>query len=542
MRLSGGTNRHCARSRHSEGRVGQWPWWMRAWVSSWTVLTGLLALVWVVLRSGTKPSRLAYPCQQAAAGTAVAAFGVPAVAAVIVARRRILALLRTRAGKVCAGAAVACSVSWFAVASFDGQESVAILTPPVDYAPEVFLVNDARGVEPGRFGGVDDLVSLMGMNGLKWHRSVSEGLTSGPTGLIDADDVVLLKINAQWTERGGTNTDVLRGVIRRVVEHPDGFTGEVIVADNGQGLGSFTNTWNNAEDKSQSTLDVVTEFVNEGWHVSTELWDNIRGNSVGEYDTGDGFDGYVVAAVQDPQSLIRVSYPKFQSAEGAFVSYKHGIWLPGLPTGTYDPGKLVVINMPVLKTHGIYAVTASVKNHMGVVTMDWLLGTDSHNGVGRGGLGSLMAEVRRPDLTILDCIWILARPGNGPYAAYADASRRDQLVAGTDPVALDVWAVKNILIPQIIANGYGYSSYAGTQNPDNPTSVFRNYLDKSMNELLLGGIDTTNDYNSVVLREWVDPAIPTVSQWGVAAMGLLLLAAGTVTVRGARLRASLSAG
>jgi len=80
----------------------------------------------------------------------------------------------------------------------------------------------------------------------------------------------------------------------------------------------------------------------------------------------------------------------------------------------------------------------------------------------------------------------------------------DQLAASTDPVALDVWAAKYILIPQIIANGYSVSDYGSTQDPDNSDSTFRQYLDRSMNELLAAGIETTNDYSTINVYESSD--------------------------------------
>lgn len=482
----------------------RWPLWMRSWTFACAVGSGALALLWLLLRTGTKPSRLAYPCQQAAFGTAAVTFGVPFAAAIISLRGRLVAALRTVPGRILAGGLGALCIVMLAVASVDREYAGVLLTPPEEYHPDIYVVEDARGVRPGRYGGVDDLITLMGMEGLKWHRSAIIGPSSGPEGLIDQDDVVLIKINCQWSQRGGTNTDVLRGVMRQIVEHPDGFVGEIIVADNGQGWGSLDRTENNADDHHQSPQDVVNDFAAEGWNASTMLWDTIRSSDVDEYSAGDMSDGYVVDTAFDPETLIKVSYPKFQSASGTYVSYKEGIWSP--TTETYDPDKLVVINIPVFKTHQIYAVTASVKNHMGVVTTG--LSTDSHNAVGRGGMGSILAEVRLPDITILDCIWILARPGLGPSASYTNATRCDQLVAGTDPVALDAWATKFIMIPQIIENGYTYDDYHNTQDPDNPDSTFRRYLDSSMNELLLAGIDSTSDYNTVELHVWTYPERP----------------------------------
>lgn len=481
------------------GSQRHWPQlWMRRWILGSTLVSGALALIWLLLRSGPRPSRLTYPCQQAASATAAAAFGVPLIAALLATRTRLVTLAGTLYGRIVIGGFGALVLAVFVFATGEPASTVNLLPPPPGYHPQVFVVSGARGIEPGRYGGIDDLVTLMGLKGFAWYRSDGGGPTTGPGGLIDADDVVLIKVNGQWSQRGGTNTDVLRGIIRRIVEHPDGFIGEIVVADNGQRSGNLDRTESNAEDHQQSIQDVVDDFAAEGFNISTYLWDSIRSESVGEYFDGDSTSGYVVTPDYDPETLIKVSYPKFQTSLGTYVSYKYGIWSPS--SQSFDGDKLVVLNVPVLKTHRIYAVTASVKNHMGVITTD--LDTDSHEGVDRGGMGSVLAEVRLPDLSILDCIWVLARPGSGPDASYESASRRDQLVASTDPVALDMWAAKNILVPQIIENGYSYSTYHNTQDPDNPESKFRTYLDRSMNELLLAGIETTNDLTAIDLHVW----------------------------------------
>jgi uncharacterized protein (DUF362 family) len=460
-------------------------------------------------------------------GLAATAFGGPVVLAALAGRERLLAFFRRIVGKLAIGGLASLAVVLVVIGSADQAPPVVMLAPPADYHPDLFLVNNARGPLPGRFGGIDDLASLMQNYGKPWNRSATPGPTSGPNGLIDPDDVVLIKVNAQWAQRGGTNTDVLRGIMRVIVEHPDGFTGEIIVADNGQGYGNLNRTECNAEDHSQSPQDVVNDFAAEGWKASIKLWDNFRTVSVAEFSEGNLNDGYVVSTTLDPQTLIRVSYPKFRSPWGTCVSYKHGIW--DTASSIYDSGRLVVINVPVLKTHSIYGVTSAVKNHMGVITQG--LSTDSHNGVGRGGLGSVLAEVRIPDLTVLDCIWVLARPGYGPSASYTQSSRRDQLVAGFDPVALDAWAVKNILVPQITANGYGPGQYPA-QDPDNPASTFRLYLDRSMNEMLVAQIPCTNDYQAV--RLWVFgqvPPIPALSTVGVALLAILLLGCGALIAK-----------
>jgi hypothetical protein len=113
-----------------------------------------------------------------------------------------------------------------------------------------------------------------------------------------------------------------------------------------------------------------------------------------------------------------------------------------------------------------------------------------------------MAEIGMPDLNILDCIWINGHPGTGPDASFAFATRTDQLVASTDPIAADIWATTNILIPAFLANGYTPPWPYPDATPDDPDSVFRIYLDRSMEELLAGGYEVTNDIDSVDVYSW----------------------------------------
>jgi hypothetical protein len=143
----------------------------------------------------------------------------------------------------------------------------------------------------------------------------------------------------------------------------------------------------------------------------------------------------------------------------------------------------------------VYGATACVKNFMGLVTN--YLGTNSHGAVINGLLGAVMAEIRPPDLNILDCIWINANPFSGPQNTYGNATRRDELVASTDPVAADIWAVTNILIPAFLANGYSPPWPDPDATPDDPSSDFRTYLDRSMSELLAASFDVTNDTDQI---------------------------------------------
>jgi hypothetical protein len=201
-------------------------------------------------------------------------------------------------------------------------------------------------------------------------------------------------------------------------------------------------------------------------------------------------DGYVVGE-WDPQTQVRVSYPKFQTAGGQYVSVKYGIWDDG--ARTYVDSTFTFLNVPILKCHGYqYGVTASLKHHVG--TMTTALSTNTHAAVGYGALGSFLSTVRMPDLNILDCIYVLAHPDAGPWCTYEEATRLDKLAAGCDPVALDLWATVNILVPALIANGH--TQYP-MQDPEDPGSIFRIYLDLATDVLLAAGIEVTNDIGQI---------------------------------------------
>ncbi len=493
----------CPRSKRSADRQiagrenPRRPFWLRWFVAN-SLLTGVFALCWLLLRSGTRPSRLAYPCQQAAFSTAAAAFGAPLVAVLVALRRRIVVGLRTRASALAGVAGLVLTVA--AVAYFprdDGGRGLRV-DAPEGYRASVFQVSDCpEDPVEDRFVGVDNLLILLASRGLDFYRSADPGPLAGPDGIIAAADVVVIKVNYQWSERGGSNTDVLSGLIRNIVDHPDGFTGEIIVAENAQfaSTNNFDRNDNNAQDNSRSPRDVVEHFQTLGYNVTLFDWTPIRFTSVDEYSSGDMSDGYVVYDY-DSQLQGRLPYPKFQSLAGTHVSLRDGIWDPG--ADSYDRDRLKLINLPVLKSHLIYGATAAVKNNMGVVTRE--LATNSHNAIRNGLLGGLLAEIRPADLNILDCIWINANPAGGPSTSYAEATRRDILVAGTDPVAIDIWAVKNILLPAFIANGY--DPPFPLADPDDPASIFREYLDNSMSYVLTGGFEVTNDLSLIDAYTW----------------------------------------
>ncbi|MFB3888924.1 MAG: DUF362 domain-containing protein [Candidatus Bathyarchaeia archaeon] len=321
---------------------------------------------------------------------------------------------------------------------------------------------------------VNSLIRLMAQNGLDFYS------------IIQPDDVVIIKINEQWPERGGSDTDVLKGLIQAIVDHPRGFVGEIVVADNGQGRGSMNWPSSNAENHSQSTQTVINGF-SPSHKVSTYNWQNISAANVKEYSAGDMNDGYVVVGRPDPTTEVVVCYPKFHTVYGTRISFKYGVW----NGSAYLSNKLKVINLPVLKTHDTFGATAAIKNYMGVQSNE--VG-NGHATVGIGGMGTLMVQTRMPALNILCAVWVNAMPFRGPDTLYGEATRTNVLAASTDPLALDYWASKYVLVPASQAIGYSDTS---SLDPEAEDGVFAVYLRLSRDAMQRAGYQTVTDKQQI---------------------------------------------
>lgn len=88
-----------------------------------------------------------------------------------------------------------------------------------------------------------------------------------------------------------------------------------------------------------------------------------------------------------------------------------------------------------------------------------------------------------------------ANPGHGPSTSYSEATKTGVIAASTDPVALDYWAAKEILMPAAMAKGYGDLS---SIDPDNSSpSSFGNWLRRSMEEIRKAGYRATMDEDNM---------------------------------------------
>jgi hypothetical protein len=483
--------------------------------------------VWLLWRSGTRPQRLVYPCQRTAAASSL---GLLQYLGSLIASTALWQPIKGRGAVVVVVifvvvlACLAALVGYFVIPSTAGRPTPELpsWTSPSAIS-DVFAVHSVpvpryslhggavpAGDTPAEAlhdAGVDALIDLMESHGTYFYRTAGH-----PTGIIGADDVVVIKINDQWNgqasrARTHTNNDVLKGLVYRIMQHPAGFTGAVIVGENTQWTDPNwdNNDHNNAQDPRQSYQDVVNAFVSQGYDVCISDWRRFSGTFVEEFSAGDGHDGYVLVDDPGAPGTDQLSHPKFGVTCGRqsfSISMRHGLW-----DGTaYDNTRLKMINLPVLKRHGWAGATITVKNYIGFLsTADAerrFGGREEMHGffwgyqglhADYGLLGRQMARIRRADLNIVDAIWVASASNQG--GCPDDCIRQDVLLASTDPFALDYYASVHVLAPltpsrslRNIARRVLRRSSRHDANAAYHNSKFRNLLLCNENRLRLEGV------------------------------------------------------
>ena len=361
-----------------------------------------------------------------------------------------------------------------------------------------------------RHEGVDGLMDLLAANGIHLYLTGANHPWGGPEGLIASDDVVLIKINCQWKCRGTTNTDVLRGLIHRILQHPDGFGGEVVIFENGQGRGGFdglmqggsvydqwpsiaNGIYINAEKENLLTVNYLVNTVFKNEPVNCYLLDEVRSNFI--EDTDHITDGY--------RKISDVSYPCFTSAGGHRIELHQGIWY-----GSSHDTNLKLINLPVFKHHAGTGITGALKHTYGILSMSDGRSNIRHYSQSGSQCGKMWSLVRIPDLNIIDCIWV--SPNSLKGYPRSTTYRANTLLAGFDPVALDYYASKHVLYP---LGGNNKSEH----NPDSFSGLF-NHL-KGARDFInanggIGGNQVQMEDNNIELASAV-LSNPDGGGWGV---------------------------
>ncbi len=494
---------------------------------------GIGSVLWLLWRSGTKPSRLRYPCQQAAAGTSSLWLSVFVFPGILRGLRAIgLKLPEARLSRparnllVIAGLAVA---ALFLAGRYfhprptpppPAQGNLPVWVSALPTQSHIFVVDSVPVPDSLAMyhEGLDTLLSLLAQNGTYLYRSGKNLPWCDTAGLIGKNDVVLLKVNAEWPERGMPSTDLLKGLIARIVAHPDTFTGEVELVENGQWRQSWAYPLNNAERHSQTMQEVVDTFAARGYHVGAYNWTAIgySGNNrwVSEFDIGDTVSGYV------REDSTGMTYAKFVTSYGTSISTRLGVW----NGSAYEPERLKFINMPVLKSHQYMGVSASVKHYIGFLSYKAIGQGPIHDSVmTRGLLGVDFGKARFPDLNIIDATWVSAEIATGPNAPYNMCTRLNTLVASKDPIAADYYAGKYVLRPASWWSGHSSLHNYGRMDPDNlntenpgsghsysdttpcngyPYNAFHQMLASSRDQMLRYGRQVTMDTTQMTVHHF----------------------------------------
>jgi hypothetical protein len=417
----------------------------------------------------------------------------------------------------------------------------------------IFVVDSVPVPDSGEVyhEGLDSLLSLLAENGTCLYRSGKNRPWCDTAGLIARDDVVLIKVNTAYPERGMTSTDIIKGLIGRIVAHPDTFVGEIQLVENGQGHTCWTYPLNNAERHSQTMQSVVDLFAGQGYRVGDYDWSAIGwGDSVhwvGEFDLGDTVSGYV------REDSTGMTYAKFVTSFGTSISTRLGVW----NGGAYEPERLKFINLPVLKSHTAMGVTAAVKHYIGFLSYAAIGPGPMHDGVmAQGLLGVEFGKARFPDLNIIDATWVCAEIATGPSAPYGICTRLNTLIASPDPIAADYYAGKYVIRPASWWNGRAWlhdydrmdPDNLNTENPGNgrlysdstpchgtPYNAFHQILASSRDQMLRYGRQVTMDTLQMTVHQFHFTSIIEEEEGNLSATGRLLVmpnpATGGIKVR-----------
>ncbi len=326
--------------------------------------------------------------------------------------------------------------------------------------------------------------------------------------LVGPDDVVIVKVSAQWWNIGMTNVASVKRLIERVIDR-GGFKGEVVVFENthfrladGSGL---SRAWTHPSERNVDVPgwsklgDLIAHFekanapvsfvglVDAGlssmsgdhWHDHAHEHGVYGGDGRGPIEPGDTRDGYhwdFERAFRKKRSWVDhaqtpLTWPRFSSPRsGVVIDLKDGLFTREGGQLTPLDRKLTFINMTTVNEHSSTGLTACCKSAMGLVDMSaGRNGTDprvidyqSVHYFGEpvakwrmaGPLAHFAKHVRSPDLYLACAEYVGVTPAGGLAGAEADlrieaasAFPTKTVVGGSDPVAIDYWCAKNLLSP-----------------------------------------------------------------------------------------------
>ena len=326
-------------------------------------VTGLVSLVWFVIRVAPKPSRATYPCQRVAAplasGFVLWLMGVIGSIVGFGKGRELLRKSRVEAAIVCfALAAIAAGV---ATVNMSWQRLWADPWTPVD--GPLNPMGQGRGIHPGRVVWVHD------PSATSWNGSTGYWWDDNNTDQAVVDD--MLSKAVRWLTDEGTVSAAWDALFRHFNQTHGGLEvgyspGEKIAIKPNLNTSSSANDADNDADTSpQVVLALIRQLVNEAgvpaaditvYDASRSIPDRIYDRCHSEFPDvqfvdEQGLNGRIRAQA-DTDAVVHYS-----DLSPALYSY--------LPTVVTQAA--YVINLANLKKHGFAGVTLTGKNHFGSV-------------------------------------------------------------------------------------------------------------------------------------------------------------------------------
>jgi hypothetical protein len=329
-------------------------------------------------------------------------------------------------------------------------------------------------------------------------------MLDGPAKYIGANDIVVIKCNAQWPNQGYTHTGCIKGVIDTILQIPN-FSGQILICDNTTNGGSaggwgfdatVSNRVHNWPDHNWNTLAAAYQAA--GKPVATKKWTqgpwrNISFPSFSEWNPANG-EGWSRSFFTHNGRSTYLSYPVFESplTSGLMIDMKNGAWKNGVYTGQ----RVKTIFMPTLNNHGSgsedYAgITSAVKSFFGATEIH--VGDDAtfngyyhihsssytqYSALTAGELvGRYINTMYSPTLFITAAMW------SGWQSRVGSAAETKTVLACSNPVSLDYIASRDVISP-----------YASWLNPDNNNNTRKQLLGCSSQ-----GIGTLDSQNIEVL-------------------------------------------
>jgi len=313
-------------------------------------------------------------------------------------------------------------------------------------------------------------------------------LAGGIQRFVDHDDVVVLKPNGQWPRQGYTHTECMKALIDLVLARPGGFGGEVIVIEHVHrapaealtgaycwNISAGSNRQNNWPDMSY--FELMSDYHDNGAPQVTAIplyevadspeWSLATGP--GNVPAGQHAWVRTTYTTNCTGETVRLSHPILRSAHsGKLIDLRNGIWHGGRYTGQ----QVKLIFLPTLNNHGSFNVedyagpTSAVKCHLGIVEFAGATGVNLHNiGYGNGhpeavgeSVAHLITEVLSPAF-YMTCAEYTGHRGR----TATDAAHTRTVGLCTDPVTLDYWMCKYVMLPAAPSQTF--------MNPDNDDNL-----------------------------------------------------------------------